>query len=128
MNYNEFTAFADPTPAMLLGLILSAVLIVAMWKIFEKAGQPGWASIVPIYNYIILIKMAEKPMYYLILLFIPLVNIAIIIIVYSEILNRFQKPSSHIVLLLLFTPIYLCYLGFSDCEYIRDQVLDNPNY
>jgi hypothetical protein len=65
-------------------LLIYAVVIVGTiagaWKIFEKAGQPGWAAIVPFYNTYILLKIAGRPGWWLLLYLIPLVNLVIAIL------------------------------------------------
>ena len=64
----------------LIQLLIIVAMIAGMWKMFVKAGQPGWAAIIPIYNAWILLKIAEKPGWWLILMFIPIVNIVVWII------------------------------------------------
>jgi len=49
-------------------------MVATMWKIFAKAGEPGWACLVPIYNTCVWLKIAGKPMWWILLLFIPLVS------------------------------------------------------
>lgn len=67
-----FIAFLIPL------LIFSAVMIVAQWKIFEKAGKPGWAAIVPFYNFIVMLQVAKMSLAYLLLLFLPVIGPVII--------------------------------------------------
>ena len=70
-----------PSPfATIIGLLIALVLIVAMWKVFTKAGQPGWASIIPIYNIYIWCKIVGRPWWWILLMLIPLVNFIICII------------------------------------------------
>ena len=57
------------------GSLASILIIVSLWKIFKKAGKPGWASIVPIYNMIVLLEITELPLWYIVLFFIPFANI-----------------------------------------------------
>ena len=56
-------------------LLLSIVLIAAQWKIYTKAGKPGWACIIPIYNLIVLLEIVGKPVWWFLLLLVPCVNI-----------------------------------------------------
>ena len=60
------------------------LVIASIWKIFTKAGKPGWASIVPIYNTIVLLEIVGKPTWWIILLLIPFVNIIVLLIVINE--------------------------------------------
>ena len=56
-------------------LAIVVIVIAGMWKTFEKAGQPGWGCIIPIYNIYLMTKIAAKPAWWVIMFFIPLVNI-----------------------------------------------------
>lgn len=56
-------------------LALIVLLIAAEWKIFTKAGQPGWACIIPIYGTLVMLRIIGKPWWWLLLMLIPLVNI-----------------------------------------------------
>ncbi|HRH96867.1 MAG TPA: DUF5684 domain-containing protein, partial [Prosthecobacter sp.] len=54
-------------------LAVVVVMIAAMWKVFTKAGEPGWACLVPIYNIIVYLKISGKPVWWIILFIIPFV-------------------------------------------------------
>jgi len=77
--------------AGLIELIIVIVIIAAMWKMFAKASQPGWAAVIPIYNVYILLKVAQKPGWWLILMFIPVVNIIVAFIVCLAVAENFGK-------------------------------------
>ena len=70
-------------------LAVIVLMVAAMWKIFTKAGEPGWACLVPIYSTCVLLKIAGKPMWWFLLMLIPLVNIIIIIITLVGLSNKF---------------------------------------
>src|SRR5688572_30556085 len=72
-------------------IALVVVQIAAWWKLFEKAGQPGWAAIIPIYNVVVLLRIAGKPLWWIVLLIIPLVNIIVWVIVSVAIANNFGR-------------------------------------
>lgn len=65
-------------------LAIIALMLAGMWKVFEKAGKPGWAAIIPIYNLIVLLDIVGKPIWWLVLLLIPIVNLVILIIISME--------------------------------------------
>jgi hypothetical protein len=88
--------------------VLAIVGIVAMWKVFTKAGQPGWAAIIPIYNIIVLLKIVNRPVWWLILLFIPIVNIVILIIISIDLGKSFGKGGAWSFFLL----IVLSFIGY----------------
>ena len=72
-----------PSPvSMIFGLLIALLVIVAMWKVFTKAGQPGWASIIPIYNLYIWCKIVGRPWWWILLMLIPFVNFIICIILH----------------------------------------------
>ena len=77
----------------ILFLAISIGMIVSMWIVYTKAGQPGWASIIPIYNMYILITIAKKPGWWLILMFIPIINIVFGILIWMGIAEAMGHPS-----------------------------------
>src|SRR4030095_11983646 len=86
------TQGTPPSPvAMIIGLLISLLLIVAMWKVFTKAGQPGWASIIPIYNLYIWCKIVGRPWWWILLMLIPFVNFIILIILCIDTAKSFGK-------------------------------------
>ena len=70
-------------------LAVVVLTIAGMWAMFAKAGQPGWAAIIPIYNTIVLLRVAGRPWWWLLLLLIPFVDIVILIIVYMDLAKAF---------------------------------------
>lgn len=95
-------------------LVFLAFFIAVYWVLFAKAGQPGWASIIPIYNSIIYLKIAGKAWYWLLLYLIPVVNIVVSILVLQAFLKAYGRGSAGSVLLAIFFGIfYFPYLAFS---------------
>lgn len=72
-------------------LAIVVIVIAGMWKTFEKAGQPGWGCIIPIYNIYLMTKIAAKPAWWVIMFFIPLVNIVFAIMLYNEIAKKIRS-------------------------------------
>lgn len=106
--------------AAIVGLIELAFLvawIVGMWKVFAKAGQPGWASIIPIYNAVVMLQIAKKPVWWIILFLIPIVNIVIAILVAVEIAKRFNQGAGFAVGMVLLPFIFYPMLGFGPATY-----------
>ena len=99
-------------------LAIIVLMIASMWTIFSKAGKPGWASIVPIYNTIVLLEIVGKPWWWLLLMLIPIVNIVILIIVYHNLSLSFGKDSGFTVGLILLGIIFLPILAFGDAKYV----------
>jgi hypothetical protein len=102
---------------MVLGLIALVIVIAGMWKTFVKAGQPGWASLIPFYNTYILLKMVNKPTWWLILFFIPIVNLVVSVLVYNELSKAFGKSTGFTLLFIFFPYIASPILGFGDAKY-----------
>src|SRR5215470_14508882 len=79
------------TGTTVVEIALLVLLFAGMWKVFQKAGKPGWAAIIPIYNIIILLQIAGKPLWWIVLYFIPFVNIVAVVLVSIELAKRFGK-------------------------------------
>jgi len=113
---------SDPNPIVaLIYLAVVILLLVSVWKIFTKAGHPGWASLVPIYNVYILLKIAGRPGWWLLFFLIPLVNIAVAILVSVDIAKAFGKSAGFGIGLALLSFIFYPILAFSDARYQLDQ-------
>ena len=97
-------------------LALIVFIIAAIWKVFVKAGQPGWAAIVPIYNYYIMAQIGGVKNWWLI--FIPIANIYIAIVIIHGISKSFGKDAGFTVGLILLGFIFWPILGFGDAKYI----------
>lgn len=106
-------------------LVIIVVAIVAMWKIFTKAGEAGWKSIIPIYNMYILLKIVGRPGWWLLLFLIPFVNLVVSIIVSIDLAKSFGKSELFgIVGLWLFSLIGYLMLGFGSAEYKGPAALE----
>lgn len=106
-----------PIGLMLFWLVIVLLVLIGWWKVFEKAGQPGWAAIIPIYNLIVLIQIARKPIWWIILFIIPIVNIYAIIVVYHRLAKSFGKDVGFTIGLIFLNAIFMCILGFGDAQY-----------
>ncbi len=94
------------------------VLVIAgLWKTFTKAGEPGWAAIIPIYNYIVLLKIIGRPIWWIILLFIPFVNFVVLIIMMIDLAKAFGKGTGFGIGLVFLSFIFIPILGFGDAQY-----------
>lgn len=102
---------------LIVQLVIVAVLIAALWKVFVKAGKPGWASIIPIYNTIVVLQIAGRPVWWIVLLLIPVVNLVIAIIVMIDLAKSFGKGTGFGIGLALLGIIFLPILGFGDARY-----------
>jgi len=112
-------------PIILISLSLSVLLIASKWIIYNKAGKPGWAAIIPIYNTIVLLEIVKKPWWWIFLLLIPLVNIVFIIIIYNNLAKAFGKDVGCTIGLLLLGFIFFPLLAFGNSKYIWNE--ENPS-
>ncbi len=110
--YNEL-----PTSFWLFYGLFVIAIIAGYWRIFEKAGKPGWAALIPIYNVIVMLEIIGKPWWWLLLLLIPFVNIIFVIWMYNLLSKSFGKGEGFTVGLILLTPIFILILGFGDAQY-----------
>ena len=99
------------------GLGLGVLIVVALWKVYEKAGKPGWAALIPFYNAYVLIRIAGRPGWWLLLYFVPLANIVIAIIVAIDVAKAFGKGTGFGVGLAFLAFIFYPILGFGDATY-----------
>jgi len=110
-------------PSLLMTIIWLAVaifMIVAMWKVFVKAGRPGWAVLIPIYNTYVFLKIAGKPGWWLIWFFIPLANLIAGIIATVAFAQRFGKGGGFAVGLIFLPIIFFPILAFGKAQYVGE--------
>lgn len=101
-----------------IGVAFAVLMFVSLWKVFTKADQPGWASIVPFYNFYILLKIVGRPGWWLALMFVPLVNIGIYIVVMIDLAKSFGKGGGFAALLILLPFVGYLILSFGDARYV----------
>lgn len=107
------------TEGMLIFIIALVIFqIVCMMKLFEKAGKPGWAAIVPIYNLIVMLEIIGKPTWWVILALIPIVNFVVLIIIWHQLSLSFGKDGLYTVGLILLGIIFLPMLAFGNAQYV----------
>jgi hypothetical protein len=99
-------------------ILIFIVVLISLWFVVAKAGRPGWEGIIPIYNYYVLLKIVGRPGWWLILYFIPIVNIVIGIIVLIDTAKSFGKSGGFAVGLFLLPFIFFPILGFGDARYV----------
>lgn len=98
-------------------LILVILFFVGLWKVFVKAGKPGWAAIIPIYNAIVILEIVGRPIWWIILWLIPCVGVVIAIIVMIDLAKSFGKDALYGVGCALLGFIFVPMLGFGSATY-----------
>ncbi|HBH48727.1 MAG TPA: hypothetical protein DDX98_08805 [Bacteroidales bacterium] len=107
--------------SILLILITIALVVlefIAWWKIYVKAGKPGWAFIVPIYGTLVLLEIVGKPWWWLLLFLIPGLNLIWIIWMINLLSKSFGKDVGFTLGLIFLGPIFILILGFGSAKYV----------
>jgi len=120
METNPYENVGGAAMGMMMFFYLAFFIITAigLWKVFEKAGKPGWAAIIPIYNIIVMLEIVGKPVWWIILFFIPLVGFIMWIIVANQISLSFGQGIGMTILLIFLAFIGFLVLGFGDAKYV----------
>jgi len=116
---SSMAVVAAAISAMIIPIIIvSVIMIIANWKIYEKAGKPGWAAIIPIYNIIVLLEIVGKPVWWILLFLIPCVNIIVVVWTTNLLSKSFGQSEGFTVGLLLLGVIFYPILGFGNYQYL----------
>ncbi len=107
---------ANPLVVVVM-LAVVVVVIAGMWKVYTKAGQPGWGVLIPIYNVYLMCVIAGRPGWWTILFFIPIVSVIASIIVTYDISRRFGGGIGMMLGLLVLPFIFYPVLGFGSAKY-----------
>ncbi|MAM02857.1 MAG: hypothetical protein CMH51_04870 [Myxococcales bacterium] len=102
---------------ILIYIAIILLLIISQWKIFTKANKPGWASLIPIYNGLVLLQIVGKPWWWLLLFLIPFVNLIFAIWMTNLLSKSFGKDEGFTIGLILLPIIFLPILGLGSAKY-----------
>lgn len=115
---DETNLMGGDITALIIPLAIILLLIASQWKIYTKANQPGWACIIPIYNIWILLKIIGKPGWWLLMFFIPIVNLIFAIWMLNLLAKSFDKGVGYTLGLLFLPFIFYPLLGFGKDTYV----------
>jgi hypothetical protein len=107
-------------------LAILGFLIASYWMVYTKAGQPGWAVIVPFYNVYVLLKIVGRPGWWLAMFFVPVANVVFAIIVMIDLAKAFGKGGGFAVLLILLPFVGMPILAWSGARYVGP--IADPNF
>lgn len=131
--YEEDLSAMDASGAAGLGIGFFLFMIViylfygyVMGRIFQKAGKPLWAGFIPIYNNIVMLEIIGRPVWWIVLLLIPFVNIIILIITYIDLAKSFGKDTVYGILLILFGFVMLPVMAFSNDIRYQGPAVQQP--
>jgi ABC-type sulfate transport system permease subunit len=116
-------AAEEPVPqvicfVVIIELFMGIFIIAGMWKAFDKAYEPGWAAIVPIYNAVVALRIAGKPLWWILPLCIPIVNLFFGVMMLSAIARAFRKGSGYTIGLVFLPFVFWPMLGFGKAKYV----------
>lgn len=102
---------------ILIMVAFTIFMIAANWMIYEKAGKPGWACIIPVYSTLVLLEIVGKPWWWLLLMFIPVANIVFAIWMTNLLSKSFGYNEGFTIGLVLLPFIFYPIMGFSSVKY-----------
>lgn len=116
-DYYYSSSSSNPTAAI-IALVVAVITIVALWKVDKKAGYEGWETLIPIYNLVIMFKIAGLSPWNILLLFVPFVNIYIVFRLYINLAHKFGKSTAFGVGIVFLSIVFLPLMAFDDnCVY-----------
>jgi|GEM_PF-660779 len=106
-----------------IALFVVAAIALGQWMVFEKAGQPGWGALIPIYNFYLLVRISERPTWWLILYLIPIVNAIPLVLVPLAVARHFERSTLFGWGLILFGFVFYPILGFGSAQYSKPKYI-----
>jgi hypothetical protein len=120
---------SDTTSGLIFTVIYLAVLvfyIAAGWRIFTKAGKPGWAILIPIYSTFVLLSIVGRSAWWFLLLLIPIVDFIALIIVLNDLSKSFGRGVGTTLGLIFLSPIFIPILGYGKAQYVGPAAARAP--
>jgi uncharacterized membrane protein YhaH (DUF805 family) len=102
----------------LISIALIIFLIASLWKVFTKAGKPGWFCLIPFFNLFVMVQIAGRPWWWFLLFFVPIINMIVSIIIPFDMAKRFGKGIGFGFGLLFLSFIFYPIIAFDDSVYI----------
>ena len=102
----------------LFSLGTMALVVASFWALFTKAGRPGWAALVPIYNTVVMLEIAGRPAWWLLLLLIPFVNFVVLLVVFTDLARSFGEGPGVGIGLAFLPIVFAPMLGFGPARYV----------
>ena len=105
----------------IIGIAITVLTIIGMWKVFTKAGKPGWGSLIPFYSNYCLFDIAWGNGWLFLLGFVPCVNFVVMIMMYFKLAKAYGKGTGFGFGLIFLNTIFIMILGFDNSQYIGPQ-------
>lgn len=103
---------------ILFYLAVVAFYLYCMWRLFEKAGKPGWAALIPIYNVLVELEIIGRPWWWLLLMLVPVVDIVIGVMICLDLAKVFGKESGFAIGLIFLPFIFIPILALGEAKYL----------
>ncbi|MDB4285842.1 DUF5684 domain-containing protein [bacterium] len=113
--------------ASAIGFSIAFLIIAGFWRVFEKAGRPGWAVLIPIYSTYTLLKVAKRSGWWLLLFLVPVVNLITWIILNQDIAKRFGKRGAFGLGLAFLPMVFYPILGLGDSRIVEEKTTHMPD-
>lgn len=126
MNTETLIELFGGAGVVVVWALVVILMVVSMWKVFAKAGKPGWASIIPIYNTIVMLQIARKPLWWVLLFFIPVANLVAALLMTHGIAKAFGRSGGFTIGLFLLPIIFYPILAFGDSQHHSDLPMVPP--
>ncbi|MCL4265429.1 MAG: signal peptidase I [Anaerolineae bacterium] len=121
MTLSADTIATISTLGSFFSLALYIFFAAGLWKTLAKAGEPGWAAIIPVLNWYFMVKISGRPGWWMILFLVPILNIVIWLMVALDTAYAFGKTTLTGILLFFLPWVMYPVLGFSDATYQRPK-------
>lgn len=105
------------TLPLIVTLVITLIAIVGWWKLFSKAGYPGFLALIPLVNVVVYIMVGGRPWWWIILMLIPFINIIILFLVHLSVAERYGQGVLYAFGLFFLMPVFAIILGFGPFEY-----------
>ncbi len=127
MTMTQYGGYEGPSAGQGLVWLAIAILVLAsFWKIFAKAGKPGWAAIIPIYNLVVYLQIVNRPIWWIVLMLIPVVNVVVWIVLTNDLAKAFGKGVGWTLGLLFIGFVFYPILGFGSDPFLGRPAAPKP--
>ncbi len=114
----SFAAETSEDAATVAQVAIVLVLGASLWQIFNKAGAPGWAAVVPFYNVVVLAEVVGRPWWWVLLLFVPIAQFIVLILLAVDLARSFGKGIGFAIGMVFLPFIFFPILAFGSAEYL----------
>ena len=111
---------------LLFDVAILTLTVIAAWRVFVKAGQPGWGVLIPFYNLYLICKIARRPGWWIVVLSIPIVNLLFVLFLALDVAKAFSKSVGFGIGMFFLGVVFVPILGFGSAQYNGDRLIERP--